>query len=118
MNNQEMQERRVYVVTAKNKLLSRVKDIGLEYIVDDFARPQVVMTAEVPFEEYLEGWRAKILELCKIRFLKENLIDCPIVSEEIRIKIFGEEKLSAKLFDRWWLAEESALIEIPTTWKK
>ncbi|MCP4157066.1 MAG: hypothetical protein GY757_55650, partial [bacterium] len=65
-DSQDIPCRRVYIVQPKEKLLEQVRNLADNDILEGISIPHVVMTEELSFERYLEGWRAKILELCKM----------------------------------------------------
>ena len=115
--SQDVSGRRMYLVTPNDQLRSRVSQFGDAELSELVAKPQAVMTEDLPFEAYFEGWRLVILHNCKLAFLKENLIECPIFEERVAADIFGSASLTEALFDCWWTAEEIDCIEIPTNWK-
>ena len=115
-SSQDIAARRVYVVKPKKELLDKLIELGESSLIEYIVIPQVVMTEELPFEEYLEGWRSKILTLCKQAFLDELLIEYQFFPEETFIQLFGNETISDKSFDRWWITEEAEYLQIPTNW--
>ncbi len=117
-NSQDIPSRRVYVVRATKELIARVTELGDPDLLQVIARPEVVMTQELPFEEYIEGWRTKILENCKIAFLQELMIEYPIMDKNAAKTLFGNTEPSIELFDKWWMAEEAEYTEIPTNWNE
>ena len=115
--SQDIPCRRAYLITPNQVLLDKVKRLGDQDLSMEIAKPQVVMTECLPFEGYLEGWRATILKNCKLAFLNELLIEYPIMDEYMAVSTLGSNIPSADLFDLWWRAEEVECLEIPTDWK-
>ena len=116
-NNQDIPCRRVYVMRPNESLLEKISLLDDVELLKDINRPQVVMTEELPFEEYLEGWRLKILNICKVTFLKEILLEYPIMNEQTAVELLGSVEPTSELFDQWWEAEEAEYTEIKTNWK-
>ena len=87
-------------------------------MIADIIVPFVVMTDELPYEQYLEGWRKTILEQCKINFVRQFIVEYPWIPEEYWEEIPRVNELSAEAFDLYWEAEEAEYLNIPTTWKQ
>ena len=118
-NDQDIPDRRVYVVRARPELLKRVAGLGDSDLREALARPYVVMTEELPFERFLEGWRPVIRRVSKIEFLEEVLERCsPFPSDEFAMQALGGTTPTEELFDRWWTAEEAEYIELErSSWR-
>lgn len=120
-DTQDIPDRRVYVVRPGEALLEKLKVVEDHDLVTQLCKPWVVMTEELPFEKFLEGWRSKILELCKSEFLKKNFdFDEEYIlylPEEI-LPLLPDIEYTKEFFDTWWIAEEADYIQIPTNWTK
>ena len=116
-NNQDIPDRRIYLVKPRIKLINILKNLKEDEIVTDVLRPHVVMTEELPFEEYLEGYRKTVLELCKLGFLKENIHEYPLIPESLWSNIPSINDISVETFDMYWETVEAEYTNIPTTWK-
>lgn len=113
-NPQDIKARRVYVVTAKAELLEGLAKYGNDGLTDILSRPHLVTTEELPFEEYLEGWRSKILMVAKIQYLEELLVSDPAFSSISEAEaVIGGSKPSVELFDDRWVAQEAEYTELP-----
>lgn len=117
--DQDLPRRRVYVIRATPELLARAKGLPDDDLVDVLATPHVVMTEELPFERYLEGWRNSIRVVSKLKFLEEILETyCPFASVADALQVLGSTTVTEELFDRWWVAEEAEYTELePSSWR-
>jgi hypothetical protein len=114
---QEVSDRRAYLVSPNESLLAEIEAYRDQDFYEDLIKKLVVMTDYLPWEEYFESWRAKILVNCKMAFLSQLLIEYPAMEAQMAIEILGSNNPSVELFDRWWLAEEIECLQIPTDWK-
>lgn len=116
---QDIESRRVYVVKPKAILLERLSKYGDDRLTDILSRLHVIMTEELPFEEYLEGWRSQTLMVAKSQYLEELLVSYPAFSSASEAEaIIGGSNPSVELFDQWCVAEEAEYTELPTqTWR-
>ena len=116
-NPQDIPCRSVYIVRAKPELLERIQALNQIDLMTDLARPTVVMTEELPFEKYLEGWRKTIYQHCQRSFIEQLLHDNnPFPSDAVQIQVLGTETDEIKLFEQWWTAEEADYLQVSTTW--
>lgn len=115
--SQDISTRRAYLVRPNDALRAKIEQYRDQDFHEELMKPLVVMTDDLPWEEYFESWRTKILANCKIAFLKEILIEYPVMEAEMAIQILDVGVPSVELFDRWWLAEEIECLQIPTDWK-
>ena len=116
-NNQDFPTRRIYVVKPRQELIDKLRCLDAREVVGDLTVPFVVMTDELPYEKYLEGWRKTILEQCKLNFIKRFILEFPWIPEEYWEEIPRISELSTEAFDLYWEAEEAHYLNIPTTWK-
>ena len=117
--SQDIPDRRVYVMLAKPELLARTQSLHDEVLVDTLATPHVVMTEELPFEGYLEGWRSQIQVASKLKFLEDLLGEyCPFETDADARRVLGSITVSEELFDKWWIAEEAEYTELErSSWR-
>lgn len=118
---EDIMDRRVYVVKPGDALFEKLETLEDRDLISQLCKPWVVMTEELPFEEYLEGWRSKILELCKLAFLKENFDfteEYTLYLPEDILSLFVNIEFTREFFDAWWVTEEAEYIQIPTSWAK
>lgn len=117
-NPQDIPCRRVYIVRAKPELLAHVRALEELDLYITLATPTVVMTDELPFEQYLEGWCKAIYEHCQRNFLHDLLEENnPFPSQEVQTQLLGQETEVLKLFVQHWTMEEADYLQVPTTWK-
>jgi len=113
-NNQDILGRRVYLVKPKKELIELLE---CSEVIKDVSQPHMVFTEELAFEQHLEGYRSKILELCKLQFLAENIIEYPLIPIGSWVRIPRISEISVEAFDLYWIAEEATYTDIPMTWK-
>ena len=116
-DEQDMLDRRVYVVTPKKALLEKVSPLVDERDLQELSKPHVVMTDELRFEEFIEGWRRSILEKCKEAFLLDEFEYGPLFELEDLDDALGQTVDLLKCFDDWWVAEEAGYTQIETDWQ-
>ena len=115
--SQDISARRAYLVRPNDSLLAKIEEYRGQDFHEDLIKPLVVMTDDLPWEEYFESWRTKILTNCKVAFLNELLTEYPVMEAQMAIQLLGANVPSVELFDRWWVAEEIECLQIPTDWK-
>ena len=117
-NPQDIPSRRVYVVKPKLELKEHLSKLGKQDLFDYLNEPTVLMTEELPFEEFIEGWRTKIKRKCKEHFI-ESLSGkyCTFETKEERDQTLGTSTSDEDLFDKWWSTEEADYMQIETNWK-
>ena len=108
--------RRAYIVRPSEALLARLASMFDAEDVKHFGRHVIVTTEPVIWEGKLEGFRATILREIKQAHLEEYFEDYPFSDTARRTEILGSELANPETFDRWWIAEETDIIEIETNW--
>ena len=104
-NTQDIADRRVYVIRPKQVLVDFLtpyldnEDWEDREYLKALLSPYVSMTKELPFEEYLEGYRQSILKKCQEKFLEYEL-EFGILFQKLPDEISVEN-----VFDKWWIIE-------------
>jgi hypothetical protein len=115
-NGQNPLVRRAYLIRPRPELSSRLQALGLSEDVEFLGQQTVVMTAPLPYEGKIEGYRTLILRKCKEAFLQDLIEYEPLTDSSRREALLGKDIELEEAFDRWWVAEEVEAIEIMTTW--
>ncbi len=115
-NPQNPHLRRAYIVRPKASLLVQLERLLGKECAESFGDPTVVMTAALPFEGKLEGYRVPILRKCKEAFMQALQEFEPFSNPSSRQEILGAHSSSVAEFDVWWTTEEVETLEIPTSW--
>ena len=104
-----------YIVKAKDSLFEQLSSVN-SGLGEYFRQNYVLVTENLDYEVYFEGWKKTIKQKCKIHFVKETIYLLDYPKKEL-IMLFGEFNSEEDLFDKWWSLELADCDEIPTDWK-
>lgn len=111
-----MKMRLGYLAKPKDELIAHLKE--MESDLDEyFIQNYVVITDELEYEEYFEGWKNRVIEQAKDHFIKDTVLELDYTQEEL-ISIFGAFENNVQLFDLWWQFEETDISQMATCWQK
>lgn len=101
--------RMVYIIRAKDELISALKeDLDIEGI-KILSRPSVIMSEERPYELYFESWHNLIYRTVKEEYLAWEFEFGELSRVELReivgIDVGTPDK--SEIFDRWWQIERA-----------
>ena len=103
-----------YLVKVRGELFTKLRELDSD-LVEYFAENYVMMTDELEYEKYLEGWSKLIISNCKSQFIKEVVYELDYSKDEL-LTLFGDFESENELFDKWWTLEYADCMQIPTDW--
>jgi len=105
-----------YLAKPKDEFITHLREIGSD-LDEYFLQNHVVITDNLEYEEYFEGWKRSILEKAKAHFIVDTIFDLDYSKEEM-VELFGPFENEIQLFDNCWYFEDADIAQIPTDWKK
>ena len=92
--------------------------VGAQSDLRGYFQPgQVVVTDELDYETYFEGWKSRVETSAK-KFYVLDFVRTLEYTEDEMLSIFGGFESDLELFDKWWVLNELSCSEMPTDWRE